>query len=64
MFLDARFRKMSLPGLANSVFPSSDCLEKTYGKKKNEFASLPRFLSRGGSSELLPHLPSSRPECG
>src|SRR5260370_1967094 len=52
---------LSLPGLANAVFPSSHCREKTYGKKKNEFASLPRFLRRGGIWLLVASLPSSWP---
>jgi|GEM_PF-6881231 len=39
--------QLSLPGLANSFFPLSPCPRGAYGKKKNEFASLPRFLSRG-----------------
>jgi len=38
--------------LANSVFRLSPCRNATYDKKKNEFASLPRFLSRGAQTEI------------
>jgi len=38
---------LSLPRLANSVFCANLGGDKTYALKKNEFASLPRFLSRG-----------------
>ncbi len=38
--------QLSLPRLANSVFRLSSCRSGTYDKKNNEFASLPRFLSR------------------
>jgi hypothetical protein len=39
--------QVSLPRLANSGFWLTASCKATYGKKKNEFASLPRFLSRG-----------------
>src|SRR5438128_5671736 len=41
---------LSLPRLANSIFPLNPCRQAACIKKKNEFASLPRFLSRGGPS--------------
>jgi hypothetical protein len=40
-----------LPRLANSVLSTSHSRMASCDEKKNEFASLPRFLSRGGLSQ-------------
>jgi hypothetical protein len=39
--------QLSLPGLANSVLGVKPSGRSSYVQKKIEFASLPRFLSRG-----------------
>src|SRR5438105_4967117 len=43
--------QVSLPRLANSVSSANHCPMSSCVQKKNEFASLPRFLSRGGYQE-------------
>src|SRR5205823_2384452 len=43
--------QVSLPRLANSVLFTSPSGSASCVEKKNEFASLPRFLSRGGLSQ-------------
>src|SRR6266403_3645047 len=52
--------QLSLPPLANSVFHLNYCGLLTYGKKKIEFASLPRFLIRTTKLTARFRLPISK----
>src|SRR6266446_188837 len=44
---------VSLPRLANSLLSATLCEGEAYGSEKNEFASLPRFLSGGVEGEFF-----------